>query len=278
MEIRRLESNKLSFYRTRHKFENYAEFSTVEEFISCYQWANKNKANFYILGNGSNTFFSRKKIRTLILKNNLAKRINPINAEEVEVSSSVLVINLLKYCYENSLDSFYYLASVPATIGGALAMNAGRGQEHNLTIYDFVVSVTFFDGSQIRTLKNIEIKRSYRETIFTGMNNLLIISAIFRFPYKEIDEDPIAARRDWSKKFQDYNSPNCGSVFKYGDRKILGKLKGLKMGKANFSSKTFNWINNYSEDSIFILILIKFAQLLHLLLSKEIGLEIIKVD
>jgi UDP-N-acetylmuramate dehydrogenase len=171
MTIKSIESNKLSFYRTYHKFENYAEFKNIEEFIFYYQWAKQNKVDFYIIGNGSNTLFGRKKVKTLILKNSLTRDIKPVSAETIKASSSTLIIDLLKYCYDNSLDSFYYLASVPATIGGALAMNAGRGREHNKTIYDFVESVTFFDGSQVRTLKNSEIDRSYRCTIFTGINN-----------------------------------------------------------------------------------------------------------
>jgi UDP-N-acetylmuramate dehydrogenase len=278
MTIKSIESNKLSFYRTYHKFENYAEFKNIEEFIFYYQWAKQNKVDFYIIGNGSNTLFGRKKVKTLILKNSLTRDIKPVSAETIKASSSTLIIDLLKYCYDNSLDSFYYLASVPATIGGALAMNAGRGREHNKTIYDFVESVTFFDGSQVRTLKNSEIDRSYRCTIFTGINNFFIISAVFRFPKKLLDENPISARREWSKKNQDYNSPNCGSVFKIYDSKTLEKLKGFRVGKACFSSKTINWINNYSEESIFIIILIRLAQFLHLVSSKKIALEIIKVD
>jgi UDP-N-acetylmuramate dehydrogenase len=101
---------------------------------------------------------------------------------------------------------------------------------------------------------------------------------VFRFPKKLLDENPISARREWSKKNQDYNSPNCGSVFKIYDSKTLEKLKGFRVGKACFSSKTINWINNYSEESIFIIILIRLAQFLHLVSSKKIALEIIKVD
>jgi len=78
------------------------------------------------------------------------------------VSSSVPLTDVLKYCYENSLDSFYYLSSVTATIGGALAMNAGRGSRHGISIYDFVERVTFFEDGLIKTLENNDIKKGYR--------------------------------------------------------------------------------------------------------------------
>ena len=276
--IKRLTTNKLSFYRTSHVFQRYGEFSNVDEFLEYHKWAKENNANFYIVGNGSNTLFIRKKIKTLILRNNLEKYIKPLDKTRVEVSSSVFILDLLKYCYENSLDSFYYLASVPATVGGALAMNAGRGKEHNATIYDFVESITFIDNGKVRTLKADEIKRTYRETMFTGKNNFLIVSSIFKFSSKEFEENPISSRRAWSKEYQDYTAPNCGSVFKISHTKILGTLKGLRIQEAQFSSKTYNWILNNSDNSKPIVLLIRIAQFLHLLGFKKSALEIIEVD
>ena len=276
--IKSLTTNKLSFYRTTHVFQKYAEFSNPEEFIECRKWVKQNNANFYILGNGSNTLFIKNKIRTVILKNNLEKYIRPLGNNRIEVSSSVFILDLLKHFYENSLDSFYYLASVPATVGGALAMNAGRGREHNQTIYDFVESVTFIDDGKVQTLPVQEIRRSYRETIFTGKNNCLIISAVFKSYPIDFEENPISARRAWSKKYQDYTDPNCGSVFKLSHSKTLNKLKGLEIGKARFSARTYNWILNQADSSMPIVLLIRIAQLLHFLRFKASELEVIEVD
>lgn len=55
-------------------------------------------------------------------------------------------------------------------------------------------------------------------------------------------------------------------------------LKGIKIGKAQFSSKTVNWIINYSDSSRPIMFLIKLAQILHLVAFKKIALEVIEVD
>lgn len=278
--IRSITSSDMSFYRTSHHFENYVEFCTVEQFNEYRNWAVEQNKKIYILGNGSNTLFIKNNIKSLVLKNKLNKCIKPLGENILEISSSTLVIDVLKYCYKNSLDSFYYLASVPATIGGALAMNAGRGRGQNLTIYDFVESVTYFnlENNCIETAKKEEIIKGYRETIFTGINSKLILSAVFKFDIRKFNNSPIVERLKWSKQFQDYTAPNCGSVFKQADFRILNKIKGIKIGKAGFSSKTANWIFNHSSSSVPIVSLIYLAKLLHFVLRKKAVLEVIFVD
>lgn len=220
-------SSSLSYYKTGHRFKNYAEFSSLEEYKFYFQYAKDNHLKLHILANGSNTLFNGKIINSLILKNKIPQSIIPISTNKIKVSSTVPTIKLLKFCLKNSLDSFYYLASVPATVGGALAMNAGRGKIHNMTIYDFVESVSFYNPSTdiIETLEKDKIVKGYRETIFTGSQPLLIIDCIFNFPSVAMEFDPILARQNWSKEHQDNSSPNCGSVFKNFDYKILYRLK-----------------------------------------------------
>ena len=278
--ISSLSTDKLSFYRTNHYFEKYGEFHTVDEFIQHCQWAQDNQVPVHVLGNGSNILFKSKKISSLVLKNKLTKEIKALGTGRFEISSSTQVIDVLKYCYGQSLESFYYLSSVPATIGGALAMNAGRGRQQKMTVYDFVETVTFFDFEQnkIRTLSAREVVKGYRETIFTGDQNKLILNAIFKFDPIYFQENPISERKKWSKEFQDYSAPNCGSVFKQADYRILRRLEGLSIGESSFSKKTTNWILNKSKSSWPIRFLISMAKALHMLLGRAIELEVIIIE
>ncbi|MDV3347917.1 FAD-binding protein [Leptothoe sp. ISB3NOV94-8A] len=278
--ISSLDTDKLSFYRTKHHFEKYGEFHTVDEFIQYCQWAQQRDVPLYVLGNGSNVLFKSRKISSLVLKNKLNKDIKPLGEGRFEISSSTQVIDVLRYCYAQSLESFYYLSSVPATIGGALAMNAGRGRQQNMTVYDFVESVTFFDfeQNQIKTLLPNEIVQGYRQTTFTGIQKKLILKAIFKFESISFQSDPILERKKWSKEFQDYSAPNCGSVFKQADYRILRKLEGLSIGQSAFSKKTTNWILNKSKSSLPIRFLISMAQILHAFLGKKIELEVIVIE
>jgi UDP-N-acetylmuramate dehydrogenase len=278
LKIESLTSNSLSHYRTRHYFERVGEITSIDDLQDYCNWATRNKAKIYIIGNGSNTLFVKKNVESLILKNKLPKYIKPLTDNRVEISSSVSIMEVLKYCYQNSKTSFYYLASVPATIGGALAMNAGRGRQHRQTIYDFVESVTFFEDGVIKTLQSSEIVQDYRQTIFTGMHSKLILSAVFKFENTEFPENPIISRQAWAKEHQDNTAPNCGSVFKTANYRILSKLRGILIGKAMFSAKTDNWILNKSDSAYPIILLIKIAQFLHLITLQKIALEVIEVD
>ena len=278
--INSLSTDKLSFYRTKHYFEKYGEFHTVEEFIQYCRWAQAHHVPVYVLGNGSNILFKSKKVCSLVLKNKLNKEIKSLGEGRFEISSSTQVIDVLKCCYAESLQSFYYLSSVPATIGGALAMNAGRGRHQEMTVYDFVETVTFFDfeKKQIKTLSASEAVKGYRQTIFTDIQNKLILNAIFKFEPIIFEINPILERKRWSKDFQDYSAPNCGSVFKQADYRILRKLEGLSIGKSSFSKKTTNWVLNKSKSSLPILFLISVAKALHSFLGRKIELEVIVIE
>lgn len=278
LKIESLTSNSLSHYRTQHYFERVGEINSVDDLQEYCNWAKENKVKIYIIGNGSNTLFVKKNIQSLILKNKLPKYTNPLPNNRLEVSSSASVMEVLKYCYQNSMNSFYYLASVPATIGGALAMNAGRGRQHGCTIYDFVESVTFFEDGCIKTLENSQIVRDYRETMFTGIHSKLILTAIFKFEPTEFTENPLTSRQIWAKEHQDNTAPNCGSVFKAANYAILEKLKGLSIGKSMFSAKTSNWILAKSQSSYSIIMLIKIAKILHFITRQKIALELITID
>lgn len=277
-DIRQIESERLSTFRTHHVFEHYAEFKTVEEFQQLVALAHQHRWKVYVLGNGSNTLFRHRHVRSLILHNRLPRYLNVLDEHRVEVSSSTPITTVLKHCEQRSLDSFYYLASVPATIGGALAMNAGRGKAHNMTIYDFVESITYVDGAGSHVLTPADMEITYRKTMFTGVHDRLIASAVLKFPALEGAQGKIRERIDWSKDVQDHSSPNCGSVFREARHGLLSRLKGFRIGKARYSPKVGNWILNESKSSRSIRLLISTAKCLHLLRGSRAQLELIEVD
>jgi UDP-N-acetylmuramate dehydrogenase len=90
-----------------------------------------------------------------------------------------MIMTMLKYCRERRLDVPYYLASVPATVGGAIAMNAGRGKEWNKSIFDFLHEVTWVEDGAIRTAKADATCHTHRQTPFVGLHRKLIINGIF---------------------------------------------------------------------------------------------------
>src|SRR6266496_6252910 len=86
--VKQLDSDRLSTFRTRHRFRRFGEFTTVEEFIEYRRWARLNGIPLYILGNGSNTLFTQRSIRTLVLQNSLKSYMTELGDGRIEASSS----------------------------------------------------------------------------------------------------------------------------------------------------------------------------------------------
>ena len=277
------EGNDFSTYRTHHQVANYAEFTSVTEFATYIECARNAGLTPYVLGKGSNTFFAARKIAAAVLKNRLPEILNVVSESKtsisIEVSSSVSLMKVLRFCQQHSLDSFYYLASVPGNIGGALAMNAGGATNPPLAIYDFVDTVTWWESGATKTMPASEMPRSYRKTPFAGIHDKLIVSAQFTFPKTKLMDDPIQKRLEWYRLEQDTSGPSCGSVFHTCNGYVMGALKRthFKIAGSHFSGKWANWIvcQNGSHRGISALILL--AQILHRLAGKKAILELVRV-
>ena len=117
-----------STFRTEHQFKHLVNITNVTQISDFLSLDNK---DVFILGNGSNVLFKKHFIKTTILKNSLPQTIEKIDVHTYLVSSSCSIQKVLARCYKEKRDSFYYLSSVPATIGGAVAMNAGEVKNIN---------------------------------------------------------------------------------------------------------------------------------------------------
>jgi UDP-N-acetylmuramate dehydrogenase len=283
VEVVAHDSDRLSTFRTRHRFRHYGEFTSAEEYRAYVAWAAERNIPLFILGNGSNTLFTRHEVRALVLRNKIAETITPLGGDLFRVSSATQVMRVLKYCEKQGRDSFYFLASVPATVGGALAMNAGAGA--GKTIFDFLVSLTYVDGAETVTLEREAITLAHRQTMFTGIQDKLILEAVFAFPEIDMPESEIRKRAHWARDHQDLAYPNCGSVFRVYHRPIVTRMRALPPWgisipgfRAQYSRRVNNWIINRNPSARPIVILIRTVQLLHRLVGKRAIPEIIEVS
>jgi len=280
VKVKAFETRNNSFYKTKNYFTRYSEFTSVKEYLKLLSIAKNSDWKVYLLGDGSNTFFKRKKISSFVIKNRMESVIKNLGEGIYWISSSVKTRDVLSLCHSQGLDSFYYLSSVPGTIGGALAMNAGRGKKYKQTIYDFVKYVEYVDVDGDSKRHNAcDAVKGYRRTVFTDSNQLLITGAIFEFPFKESNSsNPIKERLNYAKKYQDNTGPNCGSVFKEYSPFIMRIVKGFRFGKAFYSGKTVNWLINYSDAPFDISVLILIVKLMHFCVGKKTELEVKVVD
>jgi UDP-N-acetylmuramate dehydrogenase len=145
-----------------------------------------------------------------------------------------------------------FLAGVPGTVGGALAMNAGcYGGETWRHVAR--VEVLLLDGAfQVRTPADYAI--GYRRVRLAGGGALdgVFTAAWFRFPQGDATQARARIKELLAKRIatQPLNLPNAGSVFRnpQGDHaaRLIEScgLKGCAVGGARVSEKHANFIVN----------------------------------
>ena len=248
-----------------------------EELISSIINCRKENARFRMLGNGSNLLISDKGVRGYVINNQDACTQLEYSDGVVYAGSSVKVQAFVRFCVKNNLGATEYLFSIPATIGGAVFMNAGRGKHVNQQISDHLLCVRIFNGSDIVEISKDDCEFSYRSSVFQRRRDWVILGAYFRPPFqeKQVGDSKVKERVTFVKETQDFNQRSAGSVFKSARHGIFRFVKGLRWGNAQYSSKATNWINNNgSAKASDVLTLIRIVTFMNLLTLKYPKIEI----
>ncbi|EMR13345.1 UDP-N-acetylenolpyruvoylglucosamine reductase [Methylophaga lonarensis MPL] len=169
-----------------------------------------------------------------------------IEGNQVSAEVGVYCGKLAKQAAKAGLAGGAFLAGIPGTLGGALAMNAGA---HGSETWDFVYELTTVDRSgTLRQRPKTDFKVSYRHV--QAPEGEWFVAAKLLFTQGDSQQEQ-ALIRDLLKKrnaSQPTNQPCAGSVFRnppgdYAGRLIeVSGLKGLRVGGASVSEKHANFI------------------------------------
>jgi len=207
----------------------------------------------YWVGLGSNLLVRDGGIRGVVIGAlNRLNKLELLESGEVYAEAGVTCARLARFCQQNNLDGADFLAGIPGTVGGALAMNAGAfGSE----TWQFVKSVEMIDRQgnlHQREANSFDV--SYRSVALA--RDEWFSAGVFSFSLRLNDEPsvikPLLAKRNSS---QPIGLPSCGSVFKnpegdYAARLIEAcGLKGFCIGGACVSEKHANFIINDDQAS-----------------------------
>ena len=210
-----------------------------------------------ILGAGSNLLVSDQGIDAAVVKLDAADFTKIKKAGDlVEAGAGKPINQLLAYCAKNGLSGLEFMAGIPGTVGGALAMNAGVSVSgRNLAIGDLVEQVKVMDyNGQLIIFDRTGLKFGYRES---NLDKFVILSAAFKLKPRSKREvaSNIAGYILRRKTSLDYSFPNAGCVFKNPPGDSAGRLidscglKGSKIGGAEVSLKHGNFILNSGNAS-----------------------------
>src|SRR5580693_5763630 len=173
-----------------------------------------------------------------------------LSATRIQAQAGVPCARIARQCVKWGLGSAEFLAGIPGTLGGALAMNAGAwGGE----TWRHVVEVEVLDrrgARHTRTPGDYEI--GYRRVV--GPSEEWFVAARLEFDRKPGAND--AAMRellDKRKQTQPIGEWSCGSVFvnppKHHAAQLIESagLKGFRIGDASVSLKHANFIINHGR-------------------------------
>lgn len=171
-----------------------------------------------------------------------------IDANEVIAEVGVYCSKLAKQAAKSGLEGAAFLAGIPGTLGGALAMNAGA---HGAETWEFVSEVTTIDmQGNLHQRQATEFDVSYRHVSIPA--NEYFVAAKLQFAAGDAQAESALIRELLRKRnaSQPTNQPCAGSVFRNPEGDFAGRLiessglKGLSVGGASVSSKHANFIVN----------------------------------
>lgn len=201
------------------------------------------------LGLGSNLLVRDGGIRGSVLCTlNRLKGMELIDHTILHVEAGVPCSHVAKYSAEKGLVGAEFLAGIPGTMGGALAMNAGAFGGETWPLVNRVVTVDRSGVMRERLPENYEI--GYRSV--SGPEGEWFLGADLVLSKGDVDAARTRIKGLLAQRTatQPTNLPSCGSVFRnppgdYAARLIESTgLKGLRLGEAQVSEKHANFIVN----------------------------------
>jgi UDP-N-acetylmuramate dehydrogenase len=168
----------------------------------------------------------------------------------VYAEAGVTSPKVARFAASHGLAGAEFLAGIPGTVGGALAMNAGCHGGETWGIVERVLMLDRRGGLRERTAADFEI--GYRHVGLRGESDEMFAAAWFRLPAGESEAAHERIRELLEKRIasQPLQLPNAGSVFRnppgdYAARLIeAAGLKGLQLGGARVSEQHANFIVN----------------------------------
>ena len=201
------------------------------------------------IGLGSNLLVRDGGIEgVVILTSRGLGRIEEVDQDTVRAGAGAACAKLARYCARKGFAGGEFLAGIPGTVGGALAMNAGA---HGVETWDLVHRVETVDRHGRRRLRERnEFEVGYRTV--GGMSDEWFTSADIRFDRAEPDVVRARTRRLVKARAatQPVGQRSCGSVFFNPPDDFAGRLveacglKGARIGGAVVSEKHGNFIVN----------------------------------
>lgn len=225
--------------------------SNVNALKDAITFLKENKIKYIFMGNGSNIIASERKYNGVVISSKYLPHTMNIEKDELTVTAFYDLRRLVSFTVSRDINTFTKLAGIPATIGGAIYMNASA---NNMAISENLISVTYLKNNKIYTKYKDNITFNYRYSEFMDQK-CIILEARFKIIKKTgilVDYNNYLAQR---REKHPIIFPNSGSIFRnLNNKKAYEVIKEIKMdgftkGRAQVSMKHCNFIINTGDAS-----------------------------
>lgn len=201
----------------------------------------------FILGAGSKVVIQDGSFKHPVIS---MRNINNLkfDGDMIYAGAGIMLPHLIKCCIERGLGGIEVLCGIPATVGGAICMNAGTRYG---AIADFVDSVDFVNSDGLFSKKKNQISFGYRRGPVDG--DAVVVGVWLRLTREK--KSRLSERMNMILReralTQPYEKPSAGCVFKNPSATqsagyLIDRvgLKGFRIGGAQISTKHANFIVN----------------------------------
>jgi len=201
-----------------------------------------------VIGKGSNMLVADDGFPGIVVRLGRGFRWVGRDGDRLSAGGAMPLPALAGVAMRHRLSGLEFGVAIPASLGGAVKMNAGA---HGRSMSDVLERVEVYpltgEGGR-GVLDASEAGFAYRRSNLP--DGAIVVGAAVRLTRGEDDEirSRMEEAREWRRRTQPLAEPNCGSVFKNPDGDHAARLieaagaKGLRVGGARVSEKHANFI------------------------------------
>lgn len=225
--------------------------NSIDALIKTIKILNKYKVRWIVLGRGSNVLIGDLGIRGAVISLKNFRTLN-INQECISVGGGYTLTTLALKMAKLGIGGLEWACGIPASIGGAVYMNAGAYGEE---ISDFIERVYAINHcGELVVHQKDELKFGLRKSIY--QNKKLVIYQVDLKLYRKPTQDifkKMLKNQNHRKDTQPVGVSSAGSFFFHPPKEFAGKLieeaslKGYRIGNIGISHKHANHVINYGK-------------------------------
>lgn len=232
-----------------------AEVKSIEALQKLLPLLKKHQRNYLIVGWGANQILPAI-CEDLIIHLNFSFDMTYLDQvrDEYELPASLGINYLTSHAVKFGLKGWEVFTGIPASLGGAIYMNAGTNLGEIGPLMK-KVKIVSNDGILREEIMN-EKSFSYRHNHFLKSGDVIVGATMFHRGTDEAISVKIKEYLEYRKKTQPLATKNCGCVFKNPHKELqagrlidLMGLKGLQVGGLRISPKHANFIENTTSSN-----------------------------